>query len=238
MSTRARANPLERARANVCRERKEIRDALSRTGTRRVYYSANMARIRARLDALRSRSRYASEFSFVQSAKPSRFRLRIRPRNPDRVILPSIVRVPEFFHEKKKRKERTYAYRTSWWNEMKLFLLFRVRLATDVRSASPWGRAGKRKAKEWEREGAGRNTKPVSIDPARTLPYRCIGGKAVVHDAYFTSDMAAHAGSVIHAPAHASLYAYYATWVIGSAFRSSAATLSRYSEAECRPSEA
>jgi len=68
MPTRARANPLELARANVCRERKEIRAALSRTGTRRVYYSANMARICARLDALRSRSWYAGELSFLQSA--------------------------------------------------------------------------------------------------------------------------------------------------------------------------
>lgn len=44
------------ARANVCRKRKEIWSALSRTGTRWVYYSANMARIRGRLDALQSHS--------------------------------------------------------------------------------------------------------------------------------------------------------------------------------------
>jgi len=148
MSTRARANPLELARANVCRERKEIRDALSRTGTRRVYYSANMARIRARLDALRSRSRYASEFSSVQSAKPSRFRLRIRPCNPHRVILPSIVKEFQNFSTRKKRekKGRTRIAHLG----MKLFLLFRARLATDVRSAAdqiclPMGAGGETK---------------------------------------------------------------------------------------------
>lgn len=38
------------ARANVCRKRKEIWSALSQTGTRWIYYSANMARIRGKLD--------------------------------------------------------------------------------------------------------------------------------------------------------------------------------------------
>lgn len=53
---------------------------------------------------------------------------------------------------------------------------------------------GKGKARERgrkaAREGANRNTKPVSIDPARILPYSCI--RPEPHGTYFTRYRCAH----------------------------------------------